>query len=136
MAYALYSDVQEKIHHLIINATSNPTTTEVTEYIAQKEAEMDARFKAAGVTVVPITGSDLLIVVKQIIINGVLAEIYRSLETEGETSDRYQKLYEDAMKNIEKHPNILEVSQVVVSPGYNQDCYDAKRVFKKDERTW
>lgn len=126
-------DITAKLQHLTLTASSNPTITEVTDMIDDIEAEMDARFQAAGITV-PITDSDKIKVVTPIAINGVCAEVLRSIDMEGEAAATRQELYEKAMKNIEKYPAILEETSVAYASPEGSSA--GARPFRRNGRDW
>jgi hypothetical protein len=126
-------DIMAKLQHITFSASSNPTITEVTDMIDDVEAEMDARFQAAGVPI-PITDSAKIKVVTPIAINGVCAEVLRSIDMESEAAATRQELYEKAMRNIEKQPAILvEESEIYASPDGSRS---ASRPFHRSGRDW
>ncbi len=133
MSYCLFGDVQKKLQQITLDADSNPSSVDVTEFCTQISTVMDARFQAAGITV-PITDSDKLIVVKKIAVDGVAAEVLRSIEAESEEAAVRQKLFDDAMKNIEKHPGILKtsISHSSMSHGFGTE----DRHFEREEQMW
>ena len=116
MAYATIGDVGAKLQHITLSETSNPSSSEVTDMLTEIEALMDARFNAVGIDT-PVTDSDKLNVVKPILINGAIAQVLRSIDMESEAAAVHQKLFDDAMKHIEKNPAILDTWQSYSIPG-------------------
>lgn len=117
MAYCTYSDIQQKLQNITLDATSDPSTAEVTEFCDQVSADMDAKMNAVGVAT-PVTDSEKLKVLKRISTNGVLAEVYRSINAEDEASERYQVLYDKAMGDIMKSPDIMGTAVNEESPSH------------------
>ena len=113
-AYIDVSDVQPKVQHIPINDESDPNATEVSDFVDDIEAQMNARFNSVGIDT-PITVASKLAVVQPIAVNGVVACIYRSIDMETEKAVLFQNLYETAMKGIEKRPAILTETGVVSS---------------------
>lgn len=107
MIYCTSADANKKLQHIELTEISDPNNVEVTTFCEDITELMDARFRAVGIST-PITDTTLLKVVRPICVNGVTAEILRSLEIEPENSVVRQTLFEDAMKAIEKTPAILE----------------------------
>lgn len=118
MAYCTAANVASELTHITISDSSDPTTTEVTAFIAEIEAEMNTRFNAIGIDI-PITSpADALSYAKRISINAGAARVLRSVDKASEPGRTYQKLYDEAMKNIEKNPRIMQdVGQTYVAPG-------------------
>lgn len=133
MAYIEISDVQAALQHVTISDTSDPNTTEVNIFITQVEASMDARFNGVGI-IVPVTGTAKLNVVKPIAIDGVKARVLRSIDLESEAAIICQRLYEEAMKGIEKNPSILNETGITSSVPGGSDRGEIK--FRKDVRQW
>ncbi len=106
MAYAAYTDLQSTLVNVgPFSATSKPTSTEVTAFIAQVEDEMNAIFASAGITVPVTTRADLL---KKICCDGVAAKVMRSIPSEPELAAAFQKLYDAALERIRRNPAELE----------------------------
>jgi|TARA_Y100000310_G_scaffold269827_1_gene283308 hypothetical protein len=121
MAYATTANIVSELSHITISATSNPTETEVTAFIAEIEAEMDVRFNAVGIVTPIATPANALSYAKQISINGSSARTLRSVDKESEAAVVYRKLFDNAMKTIEKNPRIMQAGQTFVAPGSYQD---------------
>lgn len=62
MAYSVYGDVSSEFKGMAFGASTTPTSTEVTEFIAQADAEIDARLGVKYVT--PISGTKSLVICK------------------------------------------------------------------------
>lgn len=117
MAYCTWQDVNAKMQEIEIDANSNPNITEVTEFINEISADMDAKMQSAGITV-PVTDADKLLVLKPIAVNGVKAEVLRSVG-QYEDAESLQKLYDAAMNSIINNPAIIEAEEATTtSPGY------------------
>lgn len=116
--YCTYTDVEKKLQHIPITESSDPNQTEVTSFCTDITALMDARFRAVGITT-QITNTELVKVVLPISVYGVCAIVMRSLELVSEAADVWQKLFDDAMKGIEKNPLILSTgtSEIDSAPG-------------------
>jgi len=125
-------DIIAKLPHVTISASSEPSITDVEDIIDQVEALMDARFNAAGIPI-PIANADKVEVVEPIAINGVCAEVLREIDHDLEAATARQRLFDQAMANIEKHPDILrETSEVYSAPGGSS----GKPRFHRDQRDW
>lgn len=107
MAYCTVDDLNDYSIHLDIDEYSSPTDTEAEAMIDSIDAEMDRRFAAVGIDV-PVTDATLLKIVKRISVHGSLATYLRAKEMESEQADMYQKLYDNALKNVERSPGILK----------------------------
>ncbi len=112
MPYCTAADIRSKLQHVTIDAESDPNETEVTAFITQIDADMDAQCNAAGVDL-PITDSDKLLVVKPISVNGVAACVLRAIGMDLEREVVFQRLYDNAMKRIVQSPAILNETGVV-----------------------
>ena len=93
MPYCTWLNVQAKMQHININNTSRPTTSQVNEFIDEVSQNMDLRFQAAGITV-PVTDPDKLTALVPVAVNGVRAEIYRSVLSQLDLAAQLQKLYD------------------------------------------
>ena len=133
MAYITIPEVQAQIQNVPIDDETNPNSQEVTGFITQIEAQMNARFNAAGITV-PVTGTDKLNVVKPIAIDGVKAEIYMSIGVELDLAALCRKNFEDHMKLIEKTPAIIQDTSPTVSAPEGSTA--GSRVFKREKVQW
>ena len=135
MAYITTVDINANNQHLNITASTNPTITEVEAMIANVEAEMDARFEAVGIDT-PITDTNKLMVVKTISINGVLAMVLRAIDMESMAADRYQMLYDNAMRRIEKTPAIISETSVSNVTGPSGPLNRGTPRFTRDGSEW
>jgi hypothetical protein len=134
MPYATVDNLNAQLQHVTISDSSDPTSAEVTQMILEVENEMNARFNAVGITV-PVTDSDKLEVVKAISINGGIAKVLRSIEIESEGAMIHQRLFEEAMKNIEKRPQIIEeTSQIYQAPGGSEERGTPR--FSREGNEW
>ncbi len=132
MAYCTYSDVQSQMKRVYFDATSVPTATEVTAYIALVDADIDAKLSGVGL-VVPVTDAAKLPILKQISINGAAALVCRGTQMEPEEAATRQKLYDNALKEIMANPAII-ASSASVGPKGSVTTVD--RPFIRDERQW
>ena len=126
-------DIQAKMQNVTFTASSNPTVLQVQSMIAEAEAMADARFNAVGI-VIPITDGSKVNVITPIIINAVVAEVYRSIGAEPELAADRQALYESAMKNIEKHPAILREESITYTAPEGSTRRDPS--FQRDRQDW
>lgn len=125
-------DITAKLQHISIDSTSNPSSSEVGDMIDEIEAAMDARFAAAGISI-PITLAAKILVVTPIAINGVCAEVLRAADVNPDMAAERQRLYDHAMANIEKHPEILrETSESFSVPAGSS----GKPRFHRAQRDW
>jgi hypothetical protein len=121
MSYCLYTDVQQHFQQITLSATSKPTINDATEFCDLITIDMDVKLEAYGVTL-PVTDADKLDMLKLININGAIAMMLRAVEIEPETAKAYQKLYDDALAQIERTPGIIQSSSCANSPGYKERC--------------
>jgi len=136
MAYCTIGYINSMAVHLDINTTSDPTTAEVETIIADIDAEMDQRFKAAGVAV-PITDATLLKIVKPISAHGTLARVYRSMEMEPETAETFQGLFDRAIASIDKRPAILSTGTTEsATPTGSMRRDDGDPTFERGVKQW
>jgi hypothetical protein len=135
MAYCVITDVQEKMQHIpAFTVSTKPTLAQVTGWIDQVSAGMDAFFSALGI-LTPVTNATKLTVLKPICVNGVAAEVYRSLEMENERADMHQRLYDNALKQIERNPAIINTAVSQSAPA-GQDYGSVARSFTREGREW
>ncbi len=114
MAYCATSNIQAKIQYTIFSATSQPTSTEVSNFCDDITQDMDEKFQTAGITV-PIVDADKLKLLKRIACFGVLAEVYRVIDEMIDKAKMYQDLYDKAMKNILDNKDILAAIAIVIN---------------------
>jgi hypothetical protein len=135
VAYCDHKDVQKKLQLIEISEDSRPTIIIVTGFTDEVSADMDAKMQSAGINL-PITNTDKLLILKSIAVNGVKAEIFRSVNNQIEEAEQSQKLYDDAMKNIINNPSIIEdTTTVSQGPGYSVQSATTVR-FKRGETQW
>lgn len=137
MPYCTWLDVQAKMQHIKINNTSRPTTDQVNGFIDEVSQNMDLRFQAAGITV-PVTDPDKLTALVPVAVNGVRAEIYRSILSQLDLAAQLQKLYDKEVDRFCENPSLLTAtSPVTGGPGYNQppSCCRAER-FERCKKQW
>lgn len=111
MAYAVLADVQARVAKFTIDANSKPSSTQATQFIADIEVMMDARFAVLGFAV-PITGAKSLALCKIISAHGSAAAFLRAAFQAGEdaadeTRKEEQRIYDELMAAIEKNAAIL-----------------------------
>ena len=134
--YCAVADVQLELQHLTISVSTKPTSTQVTTWCGEVTADMDARFNAVGITV-QVSDSGKLKVVKAISVNWVMWKILESLNVESAAAGRRKKSYDDAMRNIEKNPSIIEETSVVSSPPAGASAGNAgSRAFTRSGKDW
>lgn len=137
MPYCTWQNVAAKMQHIKINNESRPSTQQVNEFIIEISQDMDMKFQAAGITV-PVTDPDKLKALVPVAVNGVRAEIHRSVLPQLDLADRLQKLYDSAVKMYTDNPSLLTAtSPVTGGPGYNQppSCCRAEK-FERCKRQW
>ena len=133
MAYCSVGNVTGSFKRISLDATSDPTRDEVVVYCDEISLEMDARIQTLGITV-PITSTDEVKTLRKIAVNGVIAQILRSVEMEVESATMYQNLYDKKMKNIVESPGMLDTVISEDSPGFQEERQD--RNFKMGEKAW
>ena len=116
MVYVDTDDVGAKLQHLTLSTTSDPTIAETEQFVDQVEAQVNARLNGVGIET-PITDADKLNVIRPVVVNGVVAEVLRSIDMESEAAATYQKLFEDAIKAIERRPAIMDTATSYTAPG-------------------
>ena len=143
MSYCDVSDVQSEVQIITFAVSSKPTIAEVTSWCAEISTIMDSRFNAIGVTT-PVVDANKLVVVGDIAKNGVLAKIWRSINTDSQAARDRQKLFDDAMKQIETRPAILQTAESSSSPAASfsnneeaaDDDYNDHRSFRRGRHDW
>ena len=136
MAYCVLADVQVQVQRIPFTSSSQPSSTQVSGFIVDIEAIMNQRFKAVGIAA-PITDAEAVAMLKSVAVNGVAAMAYRSINAESEIAKTFQDLFESAMENIEKNPNLLTTVDTGApsTVGYNDKASES-RLFKAGERQW
>ncbi|MBN2531893.1 MAG: hypothetical protein JXB88_03320 [Spirochaetales bacterium] len=132
--YCDISDVQKRIQHITFSPTSRPSDTDITDFCEVISEEMDGKMQAVGI-VLPVTDPSKLKILKKIAIDGVAAQVYRSVEMESDIAEVYQDLYEKAMKQIMERPAIISQSNTAqTGVSYFKDT--SERHFKREEKDW
>lgn len=107
MAYTTLAAVQDEFKSLVFSASSTPTTTQVTEFIVQEEATLDARISKRYT--VPVTaGTGALSIMKRLATLLVKARILDRNEVktgnqdtdQGAPGDRLRKQVDDMLGGI------------------------------------
>lgn len=133
MAYCTLANIASGFQRITFDATSQPTIVEVETFCDEISAEMDAFFQTQGITV-PVTGAAPLLVLRNVAINGVLAKVLRSIETEIDVAVMYQGLYDKAMKNIMARPEVLGTAITEDAPSHQGDMQTRK--YEMGETNW
>ena len=131
--YCAVADVQLELQHLTLSGSTKPTTTQVTTWCGEVTADMDARFNAVGITT-QVSDASKLKVVKATAVNWVMWKILEALNVESDAAGRRKKSYDDSMKNIEKHPSIIEETSTVVSTPAGASA--GERPFTRGGNNW
>ena len=95
--YADAADVAEKLKlaGITIDDSSDPTDTEVEDYIASYEAEIDGVLRAQGYPTIPASGTKDVNMLKQKVAMKVAAVVWMEKNSRGELSDRIKRYLED-----------------------------------------
>lgn len=94
MAYTAVSDVQANIPEFAIGTTSKPSTTEVTNMIAQIEAAVNGVLLSQGYTEIPATGTNDVLMLRGYVVIKVAAMTLLAAYRGDKTSDKV-KLWTD-----------------------------------------
>lgn len=144
MAYCINTDVQNEFKSLPVGATGILTTDKIDGFIAQADAYIDGRLSTVYQT--PITGSNSLLIVKQISIDLVAQRIAHIMEVKGITpkGDQYipKNLGEKAENRldmiVEKKILLSDATEVSTTGGVSsytsENC--VTRSFKQGEVQW
>lgn len=146
MAYAGTTDVQSEFKKInFADTDAVVSTSEVTEFIAQEEAALNA--EVGTVYVVPITDSGGISLMKRMSVFMVKARVLDLLyvKTGNEKTDQgsggeaYREIVRDMLDRIRKKELILSGAILAGSTGgvssySSAHCID--QVFKKDEQQW
>ena len=149
MAYSIYTDVQSEFKGLTLSATSKVTITEVTEYISQEDAKIDAKLSIRYST--PITGTEALKLVKKISIDFTAYRISKilNLKTDVPLPDgriiqvlNNSGSYKESMKFLDELASgkVPLPDATLNSPGPVVSSYNATNsiepIFKRDTKQW
>lgn len=137
MAYCGYADVALALQNMTIAAAStNPTQSEVTGYIALIEAEIDAVLSGAGI-VTPVTAAAKTAFLKKVSIDGTAAMVLRSLNMELDLAAQFQAAYEKALAGIRDNPGSIELA--TPTAGYvtgRTPASDEERHWNREDDNW
>lgn len=149
MAYSAYTDVQSEFKNITFDSTSSVTSAEVTEFIAQEEAVINATI--SNRYEVPITGTAALSVMKSISINYVAYRVAKilNLRKDMPIPENFvsQALNEgNAFKQAQKRlfmirdGDIILNDAVAVSTTQGVKSYNAEnsisQIWKRDTKQW
>lgn len=116
MAYADKGDVQARIPRYVaftIGASSDPSETQVAEWITESESEVNAALRQAGYSTVPATNADDMALIKGKVANKVaLLTLFQVLGFEGVSESAREELsgWREFLKGL-KAGNITLVDQ-------------------------
>jgi phage gp36-like protein len=100
MSYATATQVQEEFSGVTFSTTSSPTLATVERWLLEADAVIES---ALGLRyVVPITGTNSLVVVRNIEILLVRARVRKRLNRIGQLGDAERKVYDDDTTNAMK----------------------------------
>lgn len=149
MPYSLYTDVQSEFKSLSLSATSAVTINEVTEFISQADAKIDAQLSIRYAT--PITGTEALKLVKKISIDFVAYRVAKILDLKNDVplpdnrviqvlsnggAYKESKLFLEALAN----GKVPLPDAALNSPGPVVSSYNADNnilpIFERDTKQW
>ncbi len=149
MAYSLYTDVQSEFKTLPLSASSTVTINEVTEFISQEDAKIDAKLSVRYTT--PITGTEALKLVKKISIDFTAYRIAKILDLKTDVPLPDSRVIQvltngGAYKESKNFLDDLASGKVPLpdatlnSPGPVVSSYNATNsiepIFKRDTKQW
>lgn len=146
MAYCTVADIQGEFKAATFGATSSPTDTTVTGFIAQAGAEIDATLGLKYAT--PITGATSLLIVKQIAIDLVAARVKNILEVKSPIAQGQQAIKgDDSATAARKRLKAIIVGQeltlpdaTILSSNDGVESFDVSNgeefVFQKGVKQW
>jgi len=106
MAYAASSDVQELIAQFTISGTSKPTSTQLTDIIAQIAGEIDTVLGARGITVPVTTPAHFLVRLEALNAYGAAAGTLKSMFPDATGADEtpayafWERRYRDGLAEL------------------------------------
>jgi hypothetical protein len=113
MAYCTLANVTDRLPQITISSTSKPVAGVVTTWTNDVSVELDASLRNLGYTV-PITGTDSLIIVKQMVVREVMARILDSRQggvgMQGETgAAEHHEYYQMMLRRLMSPSDPLEL---------------------------
>ncbi len=138
MAYATIAQLQSHIQELTFSGSSKPTTTEVNNWLDEVSDEMDVKMRAAGVTVPVTTPANAMHYLERIVIAGVLARVFSSIQMESEEAAVRRLEFDAEMDRIVNNPALVRADTVRESvAGFNETAAGARTViFKRYTDQW
>lgn len=143
MAYSVYGDVEAEFKGMVLDTTSPVTDTEVTGFIAQADAEING---LVGLRyVVPITGTDSLIIMKMVSIWLVADRVAKILQVKTKTEENStagKSLREMALELLDKIVKgeflLADATRLSSANGFKSYANDAQLeyTFKKGDTQW
>lgn len=148
MAYAIFGDIQSEFKDIEFDATTKVTSDEVTGYIAQQEASINASLSKLYIT--PATHADDILILQSIVIRCVKARISTILETKSPSIETDQQpswmiMYREAKAELKRIvtgimplPNTPKVvdNGGLEGYGFDEEADEILPVFKRGVSQW
>lgn len=145
MAYCTEADVLREFKSLVISSDTSIKTADVAAWIAEADAEIDARVGLIYAT--PVTGTNSLLVVRSMsvgLVAGKIREVLRVKsglkQTEQDNSTDSAKVARTKLDKIVKREMKLSDASLVDNDqglqSYNSGLSTDERVFKKGIAQW
>lgn len=128
MSYCTYTDVEANMQYMSFTATSKPTQAQVTQYCTEISQEMDNKMQTVGISVAVVAASKIE-QLQMIAIHGVTAKVYRAVQMI-EMSKEFQRLYENALKDLLANANIINATAEVTN---NPEWTGESRSYESSE---
>ena len=141
MAYCTFAEVQEKVPHIQISASSEPTQDDVENWIEQaSNGIIDPQIRSK--ITLPVSDTVGLEYLRNVAINWVVGEIYRAVETGSETAVAFTTIAQKLLEAILEDPEIIQTPTTSVAeakPTFQPRTPDPSTgeiVFRRGEKQW